>query len=298
MMFLLKKINNNRRSVRSRQAGLSLIELVIALALGIFIVAGIVQVTSGSKQAFEVIHAQSLMQETGRFATQFIADTTRNAGYINIGNVDQASGDAFAQELIDKLQFSENKDLHWQADGDFSAGAIVAGGDDAAAAGYADAIDNSDYLMVRMQGDSSYDDSTSFSMSDCEGRMLASDISTTTVVHYYINSNKTLVCRVDLKGAVNSTGNAVELVSGVEEMQVRYAVRELGGNISFKKGENVTPDEWRNVSSVRLAFLSASDNQPLDRNLDREFQLLGETRDDAGDGRVRQVFYQTIALRN
>lgn len=306
-MLDCQKLNNKRLPTVSlaheytfvcKQSGLSLIELMIALALGVFIVAGIFQATTGSKQAFEVIQAQSTTQETGRFATQFVADTTRNAGYINLGSIQQASGDAFAQELIDALEFSENKNTQWKQVSGFSAGAVIAGGDDASVGGYADAIAGSDFLTVRMQGDGSYDDATRFSMSDCEGRMLASDVDTTTVIHYYVSDSKTLVCRVDLVGATNSTGSVVELVSGVEEMQIVYAVREQGGAVSFKRATDVDADEWREISSIRLAFLSVSDNQPLDAGLNREFDMLGETRQDAGDGRVRQVFYQTIAVRN
>ncbi len=285
-----------------KQSGLSLIELMIALALGVFIVAGIFQVTVGSRQAFEVIQAQSMTQESGRFATQFIADTTRNAGYINYGALDSVNADDFAQALIDTLEFSQNIQSQWPAAEAFEAGAVITGGDDAATSGasFGDAKSGSDYLSVRMQGDASYDVDApgTFSMSDCEGKMLSSDPAITSVIHYFIKSNNVLACRVDEYSGAVSTGSEQELVSGIEDMQILYAVNGAGGNVSFKSASSVSAGEWASVSSVRLALLTASDNQPLDRDSDNTYQLLDTEQTDADDGRVRQVFYQTIALRN
>ena len=281
-----------------RERGLSLIELMIALGLGVFIVAGIFQVTVGSRQAFEVIQAQAMTQESGRFATQFIADTTRNAGYINYGSVDAGNGNAFAQTLIDTLEFSENINSRWPAQGEFEAGAVLAGGDDASLAAFDDAKAESDFLSIRMQGDASFDKDAAggFSMSDCEGKMLASDQATTTIINYFIKDNNTLACRVDTESGSVTTGAVQELVSGIEDMQIIYAVREVGG-ISFKPASELA-GQWTDVTSVRVALLAVSDNKPLDRESDNSYQLFDQDRTDPEDGRIRQVFYQTIALRN
>jgi len=282
----------------TKQRGLSLIELMIALGLGVFIIAGIYQVTVSSKQAFEVIQGQSMTQETGRFASQFVLHSGRQAGYINLGALNAATASDYVQGLVDSLEFQENIAARWEATDDFEAGSIIGGGGDASLTNYPDAKDGSDYLILRTQGDANFDDALSFSMRDCQGSMLDADPEVKTTVHYYVKTNNTLACRVDQHGAVNTTGRVVELVSGVEEIQIIYSVKRVDNQLDFLTAENMTAADWPAVAAFRMALLSSSDNQPLVRNITKEHQLLDVERDDLGDGRVRQAFYQTIALRN
>ncbi|MGB5325146.1 MAG: prepilin-type N-terminal cleavage/methylation domain-containing protein, partial [Pseudomonadales bacterium] len=46
-----------------RQRGITLIELMVSMVIGLFMVAGILQVFVGSRQSLDVIRAQSSMQE-------------------------------------------------------------------------------------------------------------------------------------------------------------------------------------------------------------------------------------------
>ncbi|XXF11165.1 PilW family protein [Pseudomonas sp. D2-3] len=68
------------RPVRS-QAGLSLIELMIAMALSLLLMLGVLQIFLSSKQTYTANSALSRMQESGRFAMDFITYDLRNAGY-------------------------------------------------------------------------------------------------------------------------------------------------------------------------------------------------------------------------
>lgn len=63
------------------QAGLSLIELMIAMVLGLVIMLGVIQVFLSSKQTYTANSALSRVQESGRFAIDFISYDLRNAGY-------------------------------------------------------------------------------------------------------------------------------------------------------------------------------------------------------------------------
>lgn len=64
-----------------RQAGLSLVELMIAIALGLVLMAGVVQVFLSSKNVFNTQQAMSRIQETGRLAIDFMARDIRMAAY-------------------------------------------------------------------------------------------------------------------------------------------------------------------------------------------------------------------------
>jgi type IV pilus assembly protein PilW len=64
-----------------RQAGLSLIELMIAITLGLILMTGVVQVFLSSKTVFSTQQAMSRIQETGRLAIDFLARDIRMAAY-------------------------------------------------------------------------------------------------------------------------------------------------------------------------------------------------------------------------
>ena len=73
--------------------GLSLVELMISLAIGSLITAGIVQLYSANSATFGLVMGQSRMQESARFALAFISRDVQRAGYRGC--------------------FSNNRQLHW-----------------------------------------------------------------------------------------------------------------------------------------------------------------------------------------
>jgi len=64
-----------------RASGFSLIELLLALALGVVVTAGIVALFVGNNQTYTLLNGQSRMQENARFAVDFISRSARAAGY-------------------------------------------------------------------------------------------------------------------------------------------------------------------------------------------------------------------------
>ena len=69
------------RAGSGRQAGFSLIELMLALALGMLVVTGIVQLFLGNTVAYNLLTGQARLQENGRLALDFLSTAVRNAGY-------------------------------------------------------------------------------------------------------------------------------------------------------------------------------------------------------------------------
>lgn len=63
------------------QKGLSLVELMIAITLGLMLMAGVVQLFISSKDTFRTQQATSRVQETGRMAVEFISRDIRMAGF-------------------------------------------------------------------------------------------------------------------------------------------------------------------------------------------------------------------------
>ncbi|MCP5178479.1 MAG: PilW family protein [Pseudomonadales bacterium] len=75
-----RSTNSHRRRLNGQQ-GFSLIELLLALALGLVVTAGIVQLFVGNNQTYTVLQGQSRLQEGARYALDFIAESARAAGY-------------------------------------------------------------------------------------------------------------------------------------------------------------------------------------------------------------------------
>lgn len=64
-----------------RQRGLSLVELMVAMALSLLLMLGVIQIFLSSKQTYSTNNALSRVQENGRFAMQFLISDIRNTGY-------------------------------------------------------------------------------------------------------------------------------------------------------------------------------------------------------------------------
>ncbi|MEH6686098.1 MAG: PilW family protein [Halopseudomonas sabulinigri] len=64
-----------------KQLGLSLIELMVALALSSLLIIGVLQIFLSSKQTYMTNNSLSQLQEIGRFSLDFMTEDIRNAGY-------------------------------------------------------------------------------------------------------------------------------------------------------------------------------------------------------------------------
>ena len=65
----------------NKQAGFSLVEIMIALLIGLFLMGGILQMFSASQQTYRMQSNLARLQENGRFALDFLAHDLRMAGY-------------------------------------------------------------------------------------------------------------------------------------------------------------------------------------------------------------------------
>lgn len=66
-------------------AGFSLVELMIAMLLGVVVIAGIVALFSGNSRASALVGGQARLQENARYAFDFISRGARAAGYFGCG---------------------------------------------------------------------------------------------------------------------------------------------------------------------------------------------------------------------
>lgn len=83
------------RTHSPRQTGLSLIELMIALVVGLILITGVISIYLSSRKSYGINSAVGQIQENARAALNFIRVNTRMAGYLGCGS----SGAQFANQL-------------------------------------------------------------------------------------------------------------------------------------------------------------------------------------------------------
>ena len=81
--------SNSTQHQNRRQSGLSIVELMIAMLIGLFLLLAMIEILSFGKQSFRAAANLSRLQETGRIATQLIASDLKRAGYMG-GNTETA----------------------------------------------------------------------------------------------------------------------------------------------------------------------------------------------------------------
>lgn len=67
---------------RKYQQGMTLIEIMIALLIGAFLLGGVIQIFVNTKQTYRMQEGLSRMQENGRFAMEFLSKDIRMAGFM------------------------------------------------------------------------------------------------------------------------------------------------------------------------------------------------------------------------
>ncbi|WP_417316079.1 MULTISPECIES: PilW family protein [Gammaproteobacteria] len=89
-----------------KQHGLSLVELMIALVLGLLLSTGILTIFISSKQDYQVQDAVSQVQENGRFSLDFVSHDLRMAGFSGCRN-DMPTANSIENAPPSLLNFSD-----------------------------------------------------------------------------------------------------------------------------------------------------------------------------------------------
>jgi type IV pilus assembly protein PilW len=79
---IVKKVIIKNRKQSYRQSGFSLIELMVAVTLGLFLMAALVEVLISGNRSFSSANHLSRLQENGRIATGMIVTDIKRAGYM------------------------------------------------------------------------------------------------------------------------------------------------------------------------------------------------------------------------
>ncbi|MDF1692178.1 MAG: PilW family protein [Zhongshania sp.] len=120
---------------RQSQSGFGIVELMIAMTLGLSLSAAVIQVTLASQRSQRVLEALARLQESGRFAVSFLRKDIRMSGYMGCPNVQRIPVNVIAKNP--------------PADLNFIAAGVLVGEDNVDANNDYDALENTDMLFIQ-----------------------------------------------------------------------------------------------------------------------------------------------------
>ena len=100
-----------------RQQGLTLIELMVSMVLGIVLMAGVLQLFAANKSSYQLTQAVSEMQENARFAMSRLERDIRMAGFLGCTGRDQGSIVINPVLTLPSAFTPDNGIEGWEADG-------------------------------------------------------------------------------------------------------------------------------------------------------------------------------------
>jgi type IV pilus assembly protein PilW len=268
-----------------REAGFTLVEIMVALLVSLFLLAGVLQIYLGTKSSYRFQEGMSRLQENGRFAQYYLDRALRLAGYKSDSRTDD--GQAFP---------ADTTTASYLGGVTFTASQIVGGVDDNS---IGDPFKGgSDVLVLRYRGsETPWTDASENNpdglITDCLGT--AVDAEEFATMAFFVDTNDHLACR-----SKTDDENQNELAEGIEDMRVLYGV-DLNGDRSADKyvaASQVAAAEWQTVVSVRVALLVSTGSAVTSEPDTVTYSLLGVDKGPFNDRRRRQVFTTTINLRN
>lgn len=333
----------------NKQLGLSLVEIMVAMIISIFLLGGVIQVYVGNKSTYNFSEAMARVQENGRFAMEMISRDLRMAGFWGCASLNSDDSSIVNNLNPDGPGYDEN--LH-----DFLNSPSVSGTEN-------DGLNGSDSVTIRgaAPGQANvvepYNSPTSAQIfadpgnfvevddivlvTNCYGADLFQVTNVTqgagttqvSVVHntgtaspgnYNPSSCNSGHCLSQTYGGESSLvklqtiiysiaegtsgepalfrqvfSDNQELIEGIEQLQILYGVDtdEDKTPNQYLTSEAVTAaDVWSDVTTIRIMLLVvSSERASLPDDQTYTYNGANITSD---DGRLRQVFSSTIALRN
>lgn len=264
--------------IKKTQQGFSLIELLVALLIGLVLLLGVGQVFLSSRQTFTTNEAMAKLQENGRFSLEFIASSARQAGYLSSGSILDVP---FPAEPV-------------------NCGLGSAPSNPCSANGAGSASDRVSFAAEPVVIDGS--------LRDCSGTVVAAN--RVIINSFFIipadanNPHSSLGCSsYDRNQKAWITQNQ-RLIDGIESIQVLYGLDSRDDALStnqFVSADRVANAAgWGNVVAVRIAVLANSLDNITPAPPQRNYYLLDAAPfiPAAGDQRSRQVFTTTIHFKN
>jgi type IV pilus assembly protein PilW len=221
------------RLARAHQYGLTLVEIMVAMAIALFLLAGLFTIVQNIRMSFGNQNLMAQLQDNERLAMTLLGDVIESAGYFPDPTINTSTG-----ALPVNATFA-------------TAGQAIVGTSGAAVPG--------DRITVR------FVTAPNDGIINCTGGSNTTGANVTYVNVFRVTAAGNFVC------ALNG-GASVPLVSGVSNLQILYGVKtdftvDNGAVDSYLKASEMTATNWTNVISVKVTLtfvnpLAGQPNQP------------------------------------
>lgn len=327
----------------SHQDGMTLIEIMIALTLSLVLIGGVIELFLTSKQTYRMNEAMANVQESGRYALENISRDLRMAGFqgcADPGSVPSDSavrnnsptsnllqsaisgneGGAASDSLTVQYASGNSAKLTVNTDPVNAQITVAENSENIAANDVVMIADCTTVHLVRITGVEVGTDDVTLDYGALENDLSklnkAYGPESTQIMRF-----NSVTYSVAPSGRSNIRGDAimslfrqglndaapVELVEGVENLQIQYGERLVGGTVRFLDADAGGLDMSR-VQTVRVGLLLASAD-PVSQQLDNKSYVIagttvapqgttGATVTHAVDNRIRRAYNTTISLRN
>lgn len=340
-------------SCRKGQIGLTMIELMIALLIGAFLLTGILQIFISTRQTYRVGEGVSRLQENARFALELLTRDVRMSGFQGCATLKSVTPSVIASpqapnpnpaiavpNLSVAITGSNNVANNWSASACGAGNACVAG-TDAITIQFAENCDgnltgNMGVVNANIQISAAntcniqaYDPVL---IADCTAADLfiatgaANGVGVQTIAHannqnssnnlsklystdaeimlfrsysYFIRTGaggEPSLYRLDNTRQAGTSTNPIELVEGIENMQVSYGEDANNDNTADYYVPSNSVVDMGKVVSIRVSLLTRTTEANL-ASQDYDITYNGATTTPT-DRRLRRIYTSTISLRN
>jgi len=270
------------KALRHSQHGLSLVELMVALVLGMVLIAGFLQIFMSVRSTYATNEGASRVQENGRFALDYLARHARMAGYSDPKNTDRPRPIVPTATSCDLGGNSDNFcTLHRALDTTAATGAEVG------------SQISFEYQPTLIESSSS--------RFDCKGSEFSSEKTIITTFTTKVGENSSALAVRCMSADGNSTSvnskSLEELVDGIDAFHIQYGLAPTGSITQYVTANDV--NNWSEVAALRIAVLANSVTPVTPAPpANKEYYLLETGPFTFDDGKMRQVFTTTVYLRN
>lgn len=300
----MKLTSNTFRAIN----GFSLIEMMVSMVLGLFLLGGLITVYINSKGSDKVRAEITEMESNARLALNALRLNLQHAGYKSIENVPRDKPFHTSSDGLIENQFCRDGGVMVLKQDLLNPPAEFQGytvdtplGDRVTAVYRADNPDRGPVIFDCAGGNLSVAAST---QADNRARQIACSTDPDSGMNnpwqsyiysgfYVKQSDKTLRCY----GSRTGEDGSLIVAENIENMQLRYGVT-VDEKTTYKNATDVENNsEWESVSSVQVALLVRS-NKGLKEAETQHFQLLDESVTKSDDKYLYRVYSTTINLPN
>ena len=265
-----------------KQRGVTLIELLIGMMLGLALISGLSQLFVQSQSSFKLQRNLSDMTDDGVFVLDALAKGLRQAGYSEDGtkNYPSSANSAFpipGSPVVPNIIFNDSSEY-------------IHGADEVSSSGKGDQL----VYRYKLSNVNELSNSMCTDTKKLKDAYAVGKIVTVRIYKKYDGDFFVFYCKSSVDSIIE---DAQPLISQVEKLVFKYGVKTTAGLFYYGKAADVS--DWTKVFAVKVFIVM----QSADKNLTRiktgwsidggatEYPLVNENR-------LYKVFSKTIFLRN